>query len=174
VQEDLSEIRFSKKHCSTFTFQNRWATWLISCKRPVAVAIHTVLDDVKFEDTRPLAQMHKFYEFGASMRILGYHPVFVLARFLKYFTTGKVIGRKGSIYMLYYYLTYTPKSVGYDRMYDKDLRPYVWFTIVKYALTVSKSKPLFAYCYKRSKHFVITMCLLMMTTNIEINNSYAE
>jgi hypothetical protein len=82
---------------------------------------YTALDDVKFEHTRPLGQMHKFYEFGASMRILGYHPVFVLARFLKYFITGKVIGRKGSIYMLYYYLTYTPKSVRYDRMYDKDL-----------------------------------------------------
>jgi glycosyltransferase involved in cell wall biosynthesis len=86
---------------------------------------YTVLDDVMFEHTRPLGQIHKFYEFGASMRTLGYHPLFVLARFLKYFITGRVIGRQGSIYMLYYYLSYTPKSDGYDRMYDKDLRLYV-------------------------------------------------
>jgi hypothetical protein len=44
---------------------------------------------------------------------------------LKYFVTGEVTGRLGAIYMLYYYLTYTPKSVGYDRMYDKNIRQYI-------------------------------------------------
>jgi glycosyltransferase involved in cell wall biosynthesis len=84
-----------------------------------------VLGDAKFEHLRPLGEAHKFYEFGASMRTLGYHPVFALARFLKYFITGEVTGRFGAIHMLYYYLTYTPKSVGYDRMYDKSIRHYI-------------------------------------------------
>jgi len=83
---------------------------------------YIVRDEAKFEHIRPLGETHKFYEFGASMRTLGYLPLFAVARFLKYFITGEVTGRVGAIYMLYYYITYTPKSVGYDRMYDKNIR----------------------------------------------------
>jgi glycosyltransferase involved in cell wall biosynthesis len=86
---------------------------------------YTVIGDAIFEHIRPLGETHKFYEFGASMRTLGYLPLFAAARFLKYFVTGEVTGRLGAIYMLYYYLTYTPKSVGYDRMYDKNIRQYI-------------------------------------------------
>ncbi|MDQ6864629.1 MAG: glycosyltransferase family 2 protein [Thermoproteota archaeon] len=84
-----------------------------------------VIGDAKFEHLRPLGETHKFYEFGASMRTLGYHPIFALGRFLKYLVTGEVTGRLGAIYMLYYYLTYSPKSGGYDRMYDKNLRHHI-------------------------------------------------
>lgn len=84
-----------------------------------------VIDDAKFEHLRPLGETHKFYEFGASMRTLGYHPIFALGRFLKYVVTGEVTGRLGATYMLYYYLTYSPKSVGYDSMYDKNIRHYI-------------------------------------------------
>jgi hypothetical protein len=38
---------------------------------------------------------------------------------------GEDIGRKGALYMLYYYLTFTPKDDGYDRMFDQSLRKYV-------------------------------------------------
>ena len=86
---------------------------------------YIVIGDAKFEHIRPLGKSHKFYEFGASMRTLGYHPVFALGRFLKYFITGEITGRLGATYMLYYYLTYTPKSVGYDRMYDEKIRNYI-------------------------------------------------
>lgn len=86
---------------------------------------YIVIQDARFEHIRPLGETHKFYEFGASMRTLGYHPVFAFGRFLKYFITGEITGRIGAGYMLYYYLTYTPKSVGYDRMYDKNIRNYV-------------------------------------------------
>lgn len=84
-----------------------------------------VLNDIRFEHTRPLGKNHKYYEFGASMRTLGYHPVFALARFLKYFMTGKVIGRIGACYMLYYYLTYKPKLDGYDSMYSEEIIQYI-------------------------------------------------
>ena len=32
-----------------------------------------------------------------------------------------VTGRIGSLYMLYYYLTYRPKLEGYDSMYSKKM-----------------------------------------------------
>ena len=81
-----------------------------------------VVDDARFSHTRQLGANHHFYEFGASMRTLGYHPLFALGRFVQYFLTGKPTGRMGSIQMLYYYLSYKPKHVGYDSMYDPEIR----------------------------------------------------
>ena len=86
---------------------------------------HIVESDARFKHTKPLGQSHKFYEFGASMQTLGYHPFFALGRFLKYLLTGKVTGRKGALYMLYYYLSYKPKKDGYDSLYEERLRQYV-------------------------------------------------
>ncbi len=86
---------------------------------------YTVLNDARFRHTRELGADHQFYEFGASMRTLGYHPLFVLGRFIIYFVTGKPIGRKGAINMFYHYLAYMPKNDGYDSMYDKDLREFI-------------------------------------------------
>lgn len=86
---------------------------------------YTILPDAKFHHSRPLGTHHKFYEFGASMKTLGYHPIFVWGRFAKYLATGEVTGRVGAFNMLYYYLSYKPKSVGYDRLYDVQLRRFV-------------------------------------------------
>ena len=86
---------------------------------------YAVLDDARFKHTKPLGKSHKFYEFGASMQTLGYHPIFALGRFFKYFLTGKVTGRVGAFYMLYYYLSYKPKEEGYDSLYNKKIRQYV-------------------------------------------------
>ena len=84
----------------------------------------TILREAKFEHTRPLGQGHHFYEFGASMRTLGYHPLFALGRFFLYFGTSKPIGRVGALYMLYYYISYKPKLEGYDSMYPDDIRKF--------------------------------------------------
>ena len=70
---------------------------------------YTILPDAKFHHSRPLGTHHKFYEFGASMKTLGYHPIFVWGRFAKYLATGEVTGRIGAFNMLYYYLSYKPK-----------------------------------------------------------------
>jgi glycosyltransferase involved in cell wall biosynthesis len=86
---------------------------------------HIVISNARFRHTRPLGLGHKFYEFGASMQTLGYHPLFALGRILKYFVTGEVTGRIGAIYMLYYYLSYEPKSEGYDSLYDERIRNYI-------------------------------------------------
>lgn len=84
-----------------------------------------VFDDARFEHTRPLGKNHHFYEFGASMRTLGYHPLFVLGRFALYFATGRPTGRLGALYMLYHYLSYKPKDTGYDSLHDRDVRNFI-------------------------------------------------
>jgi glycosyltransferase involved in cell wall biosynthesis len=86
---------------------------------------YAIVTDARFQHSRPLGKHHKFYEFGASMKTLGYHPVFVWGRFAKYLATGEVTGRIGAFNMLYYYLSYKPKTVGYDRLYDDQLRKFV-------------------------------------------------
>lgn len=83
---------------------------------------NVVNNEARFSHTRPLGTNHQFYEFGASMRTLGYHPLFVLGRFVQCFLAGKPMGRLGAIRMLYYYLTYEPKKEGYDSMYDPEIR----------------------------------------------------
>lgn len=37
----------------------------------------------------------------------------------QFFITGQVTGRRGLIYMVYFYLSYAYKPDGYDRMYDE-------------------------------------------------------
>jgi glycosyltransferase involved in cell wall biosynthesis len=83
---------------------------------------YKVIPEARFLHTRALGSNHHFYEFGASMRTLGYHPLFALGRFLKYFCSGKPIGRIGSLYMLYHYLSYRPKEKGYDSMFEAHIR----------------------------------------------------
>ncbi|HET7642984.1 MAG TPA: glycosyltransferase family A protein [Nitrososphaeraceae archaeon] len=83
---------------------------------------YQIIREARFIHTRKLGSNHHFYEFGASMRTLGYHPLFAIARFLIYFLSGKPIGRVGSLFMLYHYMSYRPKSEGYDSMFDKTTR----------------------------------------------------
>ena len=42
-----------------------------------------VIPEARFLHTRELGSGHHFYEFGASMRTLGYHPLLALGRFVK-------------------------------------------------------------------------------------------
>ena len=79
-------------------------------------------NNARFSHTRQLGANHHFYEFGASMRTLGYDPLFVLGRFVHCFVTGRPMGRMGALQMLYHYLSYNPKQVGYDSMYDPEIR----------------------------------------------------
>jgi glycosyltransferase involved in cell wall biosynthesis len=86
---------------------------------------YTVFHDVRFKHTRELGKNHNFYEFGASMRTLGYHPLFAIGRLSVYFISGKPIGRIGALYMLYFYLIYRPKMDGYDSMHDIEVRKHI-------------------------------------------------
>jgi hypothetical protein len=121
----------------------------ILCEASSSGYLYAVIEDAKFEHTRTLGQGYNFYEFGASMRTLGYHPLSVLVRFLKCFMMGEGIGSIGAIYMLYYYLTFTPKDDGYDQMFDQCLRNYVRanhpLKFRRFRRAVSKSKILSPY-----------------------------
>ena len=101
---------------------------------------YKVFNDARFRHTRELGKDHHFYEFGASMRTLGYHPLFVMGRFFLYFVKGKPIGRKGAIYMLYHYLKYTPKNDGYDSMYDSETREFIRDTQCRRIKNILKGK----------------------------------
>ena len=84
-----------------------------------------VLNDLKYHHKRPLGTNHKFYTFGASMNTLGYHPFYVYLRFLKNLITGSETGRIGAFFMLFYYLTYKPKSSGFDSLFDLETRNFI-------------------------------------------------
>ncbi len=86
---------------------------------------YAVLNDVRFEHTRGLGTQHHFYDWGASMKALGYHPLFVLNRFLISFISGKPMGRLGAISMLYYYILSKPKEEGYFSKYNKELIDFI-------------------------------------------------
>lgn len=81
-----------------------------------------VLNDAKFIHMRQLGSVHHFYDWGASMKTLGYHPIFVTYRFLKYFCTGKPIGRIGAISMFYHYIRFMPSESGYCALHDSEIR----------------------------------------------------
>lgn len=83
---------------------------------------YSVIDEARFQHLRPLGSNHQFYEFGASMHTLGYHPLYAFGRFAKYLSTGTVTGRRGSLYMIYYYITYKTEDEGYNSLYDKQFR----------------------------------------------------
>ena len=86
---------------------------------------YAVVHTARFEHTRKLGSDHNFYDWGQSMKALGYHPIFVLNRCLIYFINAKPIGRLGPIVMLYKYLTYKPQNQGYYALYQKDVRDYI-------------------------------------------------
>lgn len=86
---------------------------------------YLVIHEARYLHTRQLGANHHFYEFGAGMKTMGYHPLYAFSRFVKYFLLGKPMGRLGSIRMFYYYLSYKPKDEGYDSMYDSEFRKFV-------------------------------------------------
>jgi hypothetical protein len=59
------------------------------------------------------------------MNILGYHPLFAFNVFLVYFISGKPMGSKGAIRMLYDFLFYKPSKNEYDMKYGKNLKQYI-------------------------------------------------
>jgi len=86
---------------------------------------YKMVSNAKFRHIRELGQDHRFSDWGQSMKALGYHPLFVLERFLIDFIKNKPIGRVGTISILYYYLTYKPNNYGYNSLYQKELRDYI-------------------------------------------------
>ena len=86
---------------------------------------YCVLDNAKYEHVRALGKNHNFAETGPIMKILGYHPLFAFNRFLVYFVSGKPLGRKGAIRMIYDYMFYKPHRNDFDKKYGKELRDFI-------------------------------------------------
>jgi glycosyltransferase involved in cell wall biosynthesis len=86
---------------------------------------YAIAQNARFKHTRMLGIDHGFKEFGASMRALGYHPLFVLSKLFFDIIKNKPIGRFGTLSILYYYLTYRPNKNGYNSFYQQDVRDYI-------------------------------------------------
>ncbi|WP_458718707.1 hypothetical protein [Candidatus Nitrosocosmicus sp. R] len=85
---------------------------------------YTIVSNAKFRHVRELGKDHHFLDWGQSMKVLRYHPLFVLGRFMIDFIKNKPVGRVGTISILYYYLIYRPNESGYNSFYQKELRLY--------------------------------------------------
>ncbi|HEY7078319.1 MAG TPA: hypothetical protein VH500_01380 [Nitrososphaeraceae archaeon] len=78
---------------------SKWATNLRFTTKLNFLDTNPVIDEARFWRLGPLGSNHQFYEFGASMRRLGYHPLYALGRLAKYYSTGILKGRRGSLYI---------------------------------------------------------------------------
>ncbi len=81
-----------------------------------------VLKSARFEHTDQLGHKHNFVEFGQSMRAIGFHPLYVLARTLQELVRNDNIGRRGACNMLWKYVTFRPDDTGYYRLFPKEDR----------------------------------------------------
>ena len=71
-----------------------------------------VFNDVRFTHTDPLGGSHNFSEFGPSMRALGYHPLYALAR--------SIHTRNPKIF--WGYAAFRPAKSGYYSMFPAEFR----------------------------------------------------
>jgi glycosyltransferase involved in cell wall biosynthesis len=85
------------------------------------------LEDLRYEHTREFGTGHKFIEYGPTMRCLGYHPMYVIARSLKnIFAGGTGIPVKYSLRMLWDYVNAGKwTNDPYFRYYEPELRGYI-------------------------------------------------
>ncbi len=81
-----------------------------------------VFKDAKFEHAEKLGHKHNFIEWGQSMKAMGYHPLYVLGRCFLELAKNDNIGRKGSLNMLWNYLTFKPQKSGYFTLFSQDVR----------------------------------------------------
>lgn len=89
------------------------------------------LGSAYFDHTRRIGKNHKFRNFGAGMKTLDYHPLFVLGRFAVYFARGKPLGRVGACQMFWSYLKAKPDAEGFNSKLDPRLRAYIRSTQLK-------------------------------------------
>jgi glycosyltransferase involved in cell wall biosynthesis len=81
-----------------------------------------VVNDAMFDHTDQLGHKHNFQEFGAIMKSLGYHPLYVLGRCALEIVKNDNIGRKGTLNMLWAYLSFKPQKTGYFTVFPQEER----------------------------------------------------
>jgi glycosyltransferase involved in cell wall biosynthesis len=83
--------------------------------------------NLKYLHSRTFGSEHNFIEYGPSMRCLGYHPLFVLARVLRNIFTSKTgIPKKASVMMLIDFLNKSKwKNDPYYKFHESELRKFI-------------------------------------------------
>jgi glycosyltransferase involved in cell wall biosynthesis len=100
-------------------------------------------NDIKYEHLRTFGILHRFVEYGVSMRCLGYHPMFVIARIFKNLYRNDIgIPKLASLKMLSdYFYQNKWKGDSYFQYFEPEVRSFVRSTQKKRLL--DKIKKLF-------------------------------
>lgn len=121
----LVKNQFFYNHVENCRYPDRigYESWLLF-RAALAGYECGVVPNARFNHVRPLGANHKFREFGSSMKALGYHPLYAIGRCGLALLRGGSTGRIGSLYMLYYYLTFQGSELlgSYNSFYDRDTR----------------------------------------------------
>jgi glycosyltransferase involved in cell wall biosynthesis len=83
-----------------------------------------VVENATFEHLDKLGHSHQFYEWGQSMKALGYTRRYVISRFWNELVNGNSVERRGAINMLWAYLSYRPQKDGYFSGFPQDIKDY--------------------------------------------------
>lgn len=81
-----------------------------------------VVKDGTYEHLDELGHSHKFTDWGKQMKALGYSRLHVFGRCIKTFFAHNEPGKRGSLQMLWSYLTFHPEENGYYSLYEPEFR----------------------------------------------------
>ena len=88
--------------------------------------------DLKYAHSRKFGSQHRFVEYGAMMRCLGYYPLYAVARSVRNALRGSEefpVGASARMLFDYLFSNYVyrgdPYYVGYEQYYDEDFRTFV-------------------------------------------------
>jgi len=108
-----------------------YESWILYKALQLGYHVNKFLD-LKYSHSRKFGSKHRFVEYGAMMRCLGYYPPYALARSARNIFCGSgEFPVEASIRMLISYLfadyVYRgdPYYVGYDQHYDRSFRDFV-------------------------------------------------
>ncbi len=122
----LVEMKFFRKIGLRFPPFYGYEPWILYKALQMNYEIKKI-NNLKYSHIRKFGSKHNFIEYGPSMRCLGYHPIFVLARILRnIFRKNTGISKRASIKMLLDYVNKSKwKNDPYYHFYEPDFRKFV-------------------------------------------------
>jgi hypothetical protein len=101
-----------------------WESWLLFKALQMGYEILN-LTELRFRHIRPYSSKQTF-NWGKAMWTLGYHPLFVIARFIKnVIFRDEPLGFYPNLKMLMGYLTGPLQTDSYSTRFDSDLRSFI-------------------------------------------------
>ncbi len=103
-----------------------YETWILFKALQLGFEIK-IFPEITYKHARKFGSKHNFIEYGASMRCLGYTPLFVIARSIRNILFGRDIPIKASLNMIYDYIfaDIKFKNDPYYKPYDEEFRRFV-------------------------------------------------